>query len=152
MVLGGFRLPDLMDAPYNATTLSEFWSKRWNSVIQSLLRNYVYDPMRKKLGFDPKIAAATTFFSSGLLHVLPVYAGLGNDMAAGAMMMSYFLVQFICVSIEKDILRVDKWNSTLLAKVWTAFCLFAPSYLLTAPVFKLSGYQINDLSFSYISE
>ena len=49
----------------------------------------------------------------------------------------YFTCQLAFIYAERP-LGVEKWDSTI-AFAWTLLCLFAPSYLLVAPVFKLVG-------------
>ena len=65
----GFNVPVLMDEPWKSKSLSEYWGKRWNVVIQRILKEYVYTPLRTHLGAGHWLAASMTFFGSALLHV-----------------------------------------------------------------------------------
>ena len=44
MVMGLELMPHF-DRPWLTTSISEFWSARWNLVIGALLRDLVYDPI-----------------------------------------------------------------------------------------------------------
>ncbi|KAK2987060.1 hypothetical protein RJ640_004786 [Escallonia rubra] len=52
--------------PYLATSLQDFWGRRWNLMVPSILRPAVYDPLRRTVGLLPAYFA--TFLVSGLMH------------------------------------------------------------------------------------
>ncbi len=133
-LLLGIRFPPLMNNPIQSVSVGDFW-KRWDTVIQKLLFRHIYIPCRKR-GLPVEISIALTFFSSGLVHVYPIFVALGNDWQAAFSMMSYFMVQFSVVILEKP-LQVTKWNP-MTGRLWTLFNLFGPSYLLVAPCLQLA--------------
>ena len=135
LLLGGFTLPSLMDEPERSLSVRQFWS-RWDVVIQKLLRRNVYEPLRRA-GYSSHLAICATFFMSGIIHVYPIFVGLEGDWHAAASMLSYFMIQFCFILLERP-LGVESWDSTN-AFVWTLVCLFSPSYILVSPVFKLLG-------------
>ncbi|MCL7038581.1 hypothetical protein MKW94_013216 [Papaver nudicaule] len=70
----GQDLAPLFDEPYLSTSLQQFWGRRWNLMVNSILRSTVYDPvcristpvLGKKLGTLPGVFL--TFVVSGLMH------------------------------------------------------------------------------------
>lgn len=137
LVIFGITLPDLMKSPYLSKTLAEFWGIRWNIVIQDILKVYVYNYLKKNYKVSKSFAAACTFFASGIIHIIPVFVGLRNDIEAGIMMQSYFVIQFLLMYVERKILHVSKWDE-ISARIFTIFALFGPSVLLITPVYKLA--------------
>lgn len=58
----------IMNNPiFGSRTPSEFWGRRWNTLIHTCLKNGVYKPVRK-LGGSKEMAALVSFLASGLLH------------------------------------------------------------------------------------
>nr|XP_043639634.1 long-chain-alcohol O-fatty-acyltransferase-like [Erigeron canadensis] len=72
----GFEMEPQFNEPYLATSLQDFWGRRWNLMVTNILRPTVYDPIRVIL--DPLFgklwsqlsAIFATFIVSGLLHEL----------------------------------------------------------------------------------
>uniref|UniRef100_A0A7C9A4Q4 Long-chain-alcohol O-fatty-acyltransferase n=1 Tax=Opuntia streptacantha TaxID=393608 RepID=A0A7C9A4Q4_OPUST len=82
MIVGstiGVELEPPSDEPYAATSLQDFWGRRWNLMVTDTLRYTVYLPLRvflsKYLGKASASAAAiaTSFLVSGLMHELIFY-------------------------------------------------------------------------------
>ncbi|KAI7746509.1 hypothetical protein M8C21_026247 [Ambrosia artemisiifolia] len=75
----GFQLEPQFNEPYLATSLQDFWGKRWNLMVTGILHPTVYLPVRsisgkfltKKWGSFPAVMA--TFIVSGLMHELLFY-------------------------------------------------------------------------------
>ncbi|CAK9308702.1 unnamed protein product [Citrullus colocynthis] len=65
--------------PYLSTSLQDFWSRRWNLMVPSILRPTVYDPTRfiTSRVFGPRwaklLAMVATFAVSGFMHELIFY-------------------------------------------------------------------------------
>lgn len=74
-----FELEPQFDEPYLCTSLQDFWGRRWNLMVTSILRPTVYDPIRRMstrilgstCGQPPAVLA--TFVVSGLMHELMYY-------------------------------------------------------------------------------
>ncbi|KAI6690607.1 hypothetical protein NL676_027435 [Syzygium grande] len=70
----GLDLERQFDEPYLATSLQDFWGRRWNLMVSSILRSTVYDPVRRRLaplvGARPASLPATVaaFAVSGVMH------------------------------------------------------------------------------------
>jgi hypothetical protein len=67
-VVTGYQTKRVMNNPLGgATSPSDFWGRRWNMLVQNVLKGGVYKPLRK-YGYSPTIAAVSTFLMSGLFH------------------------------------------------------------------------------------
>ncbi|KAJ8754856.1 hypothetical protein K2173_015368 [Erythroxylum novogranatense] len=72
--LFGFQLEPQFNEPYLTTSLQDFWGRRWNLMVTSILRPTVYNPVRRF--FTPAVGQAyaalpailLTFVVSGLIH------------------------------------------------------------------------------------
>ncbi len=72
--------------PILARSLSEFWSLRWNRIIQEqVLKKYIFTPSVQLLSATKiapcsakSIAAMVTFIMSGLWHALPIWYAFGT--------------------------------------------------------------------------
>ncbi|KAK4420814.1 Long-chain-alcohol O-fatty-acyltransferase [Sesamum alatum] len=75
----GLELEPQFDEPYLATSLQDFWGRRWNLMVTSILRPTVYHPVRRIstriLGrrWAPAPAILATFLVSGLMHEVIYY-------------------------------------------------------------------------------
>ncbi|KAL0301097.1 UNVERIFIED_CONTAM: Long-chain-alcohol O-fatty-acyltransferase [Sesamum radiatum] len=76
----GVELEPQFDEPYLATSLQDFWGRRWNLMVTSILRPTVYHPVRRistrilgrsSWALAPAILA--TFLVSGLMHEVIYY-------------------------------------------------------------------------------
>ncbi len=64
----GYQTNPVMKNPLGgAKSPSDFWGKRWNLLIQGVLKGGVYKPVRKH-GYSAMIAVFATFLASGLFH------------------------------------------------------------------------------------
>lgn len=84
----GHDAPPIMRAPILATSLTEFWSERWNLAFADAARRLVFRPLARRWG--AAWASATVFLLSGLVHEtvvsLPARGGWGGPTL-------YFLLQ-----------------------------------------------------------
>jgi hypothetical protein len=122
----------IMRAPLQAASLSEFWGKRWNLGFRQLTHEFVFTPVRTRLGAPAAIIAS--FLVSGLIHdlviSLPARGGYGLPTA-------YFLLQGAGVLFERSAfgkrLRIGSgvrgWIFTLLVVAGPAFWLFHPFFV-----------------------
>ncbi|TYI31831.1 hypothetical protein ES332_A04G013400v1 [Gossypium tomentosum] len=75
----GFEIEPQFNEPYLATSLQDFWGRRWNLMVTSILRPTVYYPIRhistRLLGsrWASLPAIVTVFVVSGLMHELIFY-------------------------------------------------------------------------------
>ena len=62
----GFAVEKLWDCPVAATSLGDFWGRRWNRIVPGFLREVVFMPLARRVG--PKLALLAVFLYSGLYH------------------------------------------------------------------------------------
>jgi len=103
-----------------ATSVGEFWGQRWNLAFHQLVHQFVFRPLRRKIGLTP--AMLSVFLLSGLVHEsvisLPANGGYGLPTI-------YFLLQGLAVLCERTpIARVFRlgrdWRGCLWTLLWTA--------------------------------
>ncbi|CAN0361738.1 unnamed protein product [Discosporangium mesarthrocarpum] len=137
----GLSVRNTQHLPLQATSVAEFWGRRWNREVHSLLKDGVYDPVVQALraapglpqGLRRNIAVMATFAVSGLLHA-HVYALLGNPpnfwLALG-----YFVAQPAGMFFERAA-GVKAWPRPL-ARLWTVAFVAGTLPLLLEPMFWL---------------
>ncbi|PIA38269.1 hypothetical protein AQUCO_02800147v1 [Aquilegia coerulea] len=139
----GLELEPHFQKPYLATSLQDFWGKRWNLIVTSILRQSVYYPMlRVSSGWigkrwAQKFAVFATFIVSGLMHELMFYY-LGRVKPTWEVML-FFVLHGVCLAVEIAVKKSlkDRWQlhpvvSTPLALgfvVATGYWLFFPQLL-----------------------
>ncbi|HEV7920983.1 MAG TPA: MBOAT family protein [Thermoanaerobaculia bacterium] len=86
----------LMRDPLRATSLSDFWSGRWNAGFSEMTALLIYRPMRRRLGETPALLAS--FLASGLLHELAISVPAGAGYGLPTL---YFLLHGALTAAEK---------------------------------------------------
>ncbi|GKA80922.1 acyl-CoA--sterol O-acyltransferase 1-like protein [Tanacetum coccineum] len=135
------------DEPYLATSLQDFWGKRWNLMVTSILHPTIYDPIHSfSTRFMPRkwasfIAVLTTFLVSGLMHEF-IFYNIGRLETTGEVT-CFFLLHGLLVGIEVNIKRAAKGKLclppvvsrplTLACVLATCFWLFFPPFLRFKP-------------------
>lgn len=66
----GHSVKGLLDQPFRSTSLTEFWGRRWNRMVQVNLAAGFYQPL-VRAGF-PTLGLLAAFAASGMFHVLAV--------------------------------------------------------------------------------
>nr|CAB3450018.1 unnamed protein product [Digitaria exilis] len=132
----GMEMEPQFDRPYIASSLRDFWGRRWNLMVTAILRPSVYDPVRARTG--KPTAAMATFLVSGLMHEAMVYY-LTLRMPTGGEMTAFFVLHGACCVAEAFCAgrwAVKGWAppprplATVLVVVFvagTAFWLFFPT-------------------------
>ncbi|CAM3673684.1 membrane bound O-acyl transferase family-domain-containing protein [Mucilaginibacter galii] len=125
--LAGVNTYVLFRQPAKATSLAEFWGKRWNLAFSEMTSMAIFRPLKNKTGGT--IALMLAFLFSGLLHELalsiPVHSGYGLPTL-------YFFIQGTAVLVEKALVLnkftfVQHW---FWARAWVFFWLILPMPLL----------------------
>ncbi|KAJ4725192.1 acyl-CoA--sterol O-acyltransferase 1-like [Melia azedarach] len=139
----GFELELQFNEPYLATSLQDFWGRRWNLMVTGILRSIVYNPIRRistrAIGYKwaPLPAVFAAFVVSGLMHEI-VYYYLTRAPPTWEMT-SFFILHGVCLIVEvaaKKLLS-DRWrlhraiSSILLLgfMIMTSVWLFCPLLL-----------------------
>jgi len=120
-----------MQAPLSATSLSDFWGRRWNLGFRQLTHRLIFQPARMRSG----VVAATllSFFASGAIHELvislPARGGYGLPTC-------YFVFQGLGVLFERSMTgkRLGLSSGTR-GWLFAVFCAGAPAFLLFHPWF-----------------
>ncbi|CAM8908647.1 unnamed protein product [Rhodiola kirilowii] len=150
----GLELEPQFNEPYLATSLKDFWGKRWNLVVTSILRPIVYEPTMNLItgptcqlsrNKAEPIAVLATFGVSAIMHELMIYY-LGRLHPTGKMS-SFFLLHGLLVVSETTVLcrlkgkwrvpRIVSSSYTILIVVSTAIWLFFPDFLRARADVKL---------------
>ncbi|KAK4484785.1 hypothetical protein RD792_007379 [Penstemon davidsonii] len=106
----GLDLEPQFDEPYLATSLQDFWGRRWNLMVTSILRPAVYLPVRsictRILGRRWALPAAifATFLVSGLMHELIYYYLTRVDPTWEVTW--FFVLHGVCVAVEVAMKKV----------------------------------------------
>jgi Membrane bound O-acyl transferase family len=124
----GFAVEKLWDCPVAATSLGDFWGRRWNRIVPGLLREVIFLPVARRAG--AQVALLSVFLYSGFYHELVSFmarSGYGGPFL-------YFLLQWLGVAIEntrqvRRLLRGRVW----LARAWTFAVVFLPVGLFLQP-------------------
>jgi hypothetical protein len=122
----GVNARPIMSAPLRATSLAEFWGKRWNLGFRQLGYELIFRPLQRSLGVE--LAGLLVFLVSGLIHdlVISVPARGGYGLPTG-----YFLLQGAGITVEHS-----RWGKRLGLAHGTRGWLFMAVFV-AAPVFWL---------------
>ena len=129
----GVAADPIMNAPLRATSLGEFWGKRWNLGFRQLAHELIFRPTHRWLG--AAAAGFLVFIVSGLIHDLvisvPPRGGYGLPTL-------YFLLQGTGVAIERSRFGREL-GLTHGARGWFFMIVFlvAPVYWLFHPWFVM---------------
>ncbi|XP_065864712.1 probable long-chain-alcohol O-fatty-acyltransferase 5 [Euphorbia lathyris] len=113
----GFELEPQFNEPYLSTSLQDFWGRRWNLMVTSILRPTVYYPVRRCVThftgptkWASSLAILATFVVSGLMHEL-MYFYLTRVSPTWEVTW-FFVLHGVCVVFEVAVKRVvkDKWR------------------------------------------
>jgi alginate O-acetyltransferase complex protein AlgI len=134
----------VMRAPLRATSLADFWSRRWNTAFHTLAHELIFRPVARRLGVVRGTVAV--FVISGLVHEavisFPARGGYGLPTA-------YFVLQAFGVLAERS--AVGCWlklgngaRGWLYVMIFTAgpvFWLFHPAFIknVTLPMLRAFG-------------
>lgn len=93
----GVQARPLMNHPLASTSLSDFWSRRWNSAFRDLTYRFLYRPAASWAG--PRWGMLVGFLFSGVIHDLvisvPARGGYGGPTA-------FFAIQGVAMVIERS--------------------------------------------------
>ena len=128
---GGVWADPIMHKPLEATSLADFWSRRWNTAFSELASQLAFRPLRRRTS----IATATllTFGTSGLVHELvislPAHGGYGLPTA-------YFLLQGLGILLERSAIGKSLgFGHGLRGRIFVAVVTCGPVVMLFPPPF-----------------
>ena len=98
----GYRPVRMFDAPLlRATSLSDFWSRRWNLLIHGLFRRSVFVPLTRGRGVPAWAAGLAAFAISGAFHEYAFALQQPALRQSAGRCAVFFLAQAPIVSAEK---------------------------------------------------
>ncbi|CAH8279754.1 unnamed protein product [Arabidopsis lyrata] len=150
----GFDLEPIFNEPYLATSLQEFWGRRWNLLVSAILRSSVFIPVRRVCShiMNTKraiiVGVLASFLVSGLLHELVFF--YVTRQAPTWEVTWYFVLHGVCTVVEVIVKRetsVGQWVvrpavSRLLTVgfvVLSAGCLFFPQFKRSGAMERFAG-------------
>ena len=121
----------IMNAPILATSVAEFWSRRWNLAFRDYASPFLFVPLMRKTNSAVAVLAGYTF--SGLVHEIaisvPAHGGYGLPTL-------YFAIQGAAMLIERSAeKRGIGLTNGLLGWCWTAVVTVPGAYILFHPAF-----------------
>lgn len=127
----GLEATPIMSSPLRASSLSEFWGRRWNLGFRQLSHDLIFAPLHGKLGVET--AGFLVFLISGLIHELvisvPARGGYGLPTA-------YFMLQGLGVALERSFAgRRLGLRRGLSGRAFLAVVVIGPVYWLFHPPF-----------------
>ncbi|XP_065869844.1 acyl-CoA--sterol O-acyltransferase 1-like [Euphorbia lathyris] len=139
----GFELEPQFNEPYRSASLQDFWGKRWNLMVTSILRPTVYEPLLRTVSpiigrrWAPLPAIMGTFVVSAIMHELIFYY-LGRVKPTWEISF-FFLLHGVCLVVEVALKKVVNgrwwfpvWISAPLTVGFvlvTCFWMFFPTFL-----------------------
>jgi hypothetical protein len=126
----------LLDHPLHSLSLGEFWSRRWNRMVQVNLATGFYRPLAHS-GF-PTLGLLAAFAASGAMHVVPILGA--GPIGIVALPCAYVLWCFLChgaaVLIEQRLgwhkQPIERWARAI-ARIRTVLLFLALSPGLIEP-------------------
>ncbi|BBO34487.1 MBOAT family protein [Lacipirellula parvula] len=121
----GVAAKPLMDWPIAATSVSDFWGRRWNRAFRDLAHRFLFRPLTLRLGAAWAMLAGFAF--SGVVHDVviswPARGGYGGPTL-------FFLIQAAGMLVERS--RAGRrWG---LGRGWRGWLFAATLLLVTAPL------------------
>jgi len=121
----GVGVEKLWHCPLAATSLTDFWGRRWNRIFSGMLREVLFLPLARRAGAG--VALFAVFLYSGLLHEnfsVVALSGYGRPLL-------YFVIQGLGTWLEsrrafRRVLQRRPW----FGRVWTAAVVVGPVTLL----------------------
>ncbi|KAJ3694013.1 hypothetical protein LUZ60_009493 [Juncus effusus] len=101
----GMELDPQFNKPYFATSLRDFWGRRWNLMVSAILRPSIYEPIKSHFG--PGIGVLAAFLVSGIMHEIMFY--YNNLRKPTGEVTWFFILHGICVVGEWWWIKKMKW-------------------------------------------
>lgn len=118
----------IMRAPILSTSLSEFWSRRWNLAFRDFAHTFVFRPLVRRRW--TRLAEWAAFAFSGIVHELAISVPAG---AGYGLPFAYFAWQGFGVWLERRLPWANRrgwgWCYAALFTVPAAYWLFHPPFV-----------------------
>ncbi|MBC8355741.1 MAG: hypothetical protein H8E66_27510 [Planctomycetes bacterium] len=122
----GIHAVPIMNAPIMASSLSDFWGRRWNLAFRDLAHTYVFRPFVGSLGVTG--ATIAVFVVSGVIHDVAISTASGAGYGLPTL---YFVIQGLGLLFERS--RIGKrigLGRAVIGRVYCAVLTLAPVGLL----------------------
>lgn len=135
----GFPVKPVMRRPLAATSLAEFWGKRWNTAFRDLSHRALFMPVARRWGEAGTLWCV--FLVSGLVHELVITVPAGGGYGLPTV---YFLLQATGLIVERRYCTLSpaiRRVRTILFTVLPVFILFPPPFVerVMVPFFNAVG-------------
>uniref|UniRef100_A0A1J3K8V4 Putative long-chain-alcohol O-fatty-acyltransferase 7 n=1 Tax=Noccaea caerulescens TaxID=107243 RepID=A0A1J3K8V4_NOCCA len=116
-IILGCDLEPHFNEPYLATSLQDFWGRRWNLIVSATLRESVYMPVRRlcqgliSSQYATLIGVFATFIFSGVAHEV-VFLYQTREMPTGEVTL-FFVLHGVCTTAEVALKRtafMQRWS------------------------------------------
>ena len=94
----GVRARPLMNQPLAATSLADFWGRRWNTAFRDLTHRFLFQPLAARLG--SRWGVAIGFLFSGAVHDLVISVPAGGGYGGPT---TYFAAQGAAMLFERSV-------------------------------------------------
>ncbi|XP_010449487.1 PREDICTED: probable long-chain-alcohol O-fatty-acyltransferase 5 [Camelina sativa] len=144
----GCDLEPQSNKPYLATSLQDFWGRRWNLMVPAILRPAVYAPMRRvserrmSSGWALFPGILVAFIVSGLVHEL-LFFYMTREMPTGEVTL-FFVLHGVCtaaeLAVKKKTTVTKRWRlSPVVSRLLTVGFVFLTGVWLFTPQLRRSG-------------
>ena len=132
--ISGRPVKPIMNSPLIATTVSEFWSKRWNLAFRDYAHVSVFKPLARKA--NGTMAVLAGFLFSGIIHDLAISVPAGGGYGWPTL---YFVLQAVALLSERYLKKSgyvlsNHWTG----HIWTALWIAGPAFILFHQPFVLN--------------
>lgn len=117
----GIKLGANFDKPYLATSMTDFWSRRWNLIMGEQLRSIIFNPIvagqlvaNERYYHKPEpsrlrlsIAVLSAFLASGVIHAV-LLMQLADTTSIPVLYTLFFCANSVVVMVEKMVKYVSK--------------------------------------------
>ncbi|CAA7021117.1 unnamed protein product [Microthlaspi erraticum] len=158
----GCDLEPQFNQPYLATSLQDFWGRRWNIMVSAILRPAVYLPVRRiterKMNSDQArfLGVLTTFIVSGAVHEL-IFFYYTRESPTGEVTL-FFVLHGVCTAAEVAAKRTRlarRWRMSLMVSrlltvgfmVVTSGWLFFPQLIRSGMIERLFNEALLSIDF-----
>ncbi|XP_022937045.1 probable long-chain-alcohol O-fatty-acyltransferase 5 [Cucurbita moschata] len=138
----GVEVRQPFDEPYLATSLQNFWGRRWNRSVSETLHTAVYQPVRYEIGVPRWMAVVIVFVVSGLMHELLLYYII--RVIPTWEVTWFFVVHGLCVAVEIELKRAlgKRWriHSAVSRPLTIAFFVATVHWLFFPPLLRIKHF------------
>jgi len=121
----------LMRWPVAATSVGDFWGRRWNTAFRDITHRFLFRPLAARVG--PRWALIAGFTFSGLIHDAVISVPAGGGYGGPTV---FFAIQGLALLAERiRPMRAGGFASGWGRRLFTGLILITPSPLLFHPPF-----------------